>query len=131
MIEKNLNNKIIIRIMKLKNITKNKILINKTKLCKNFLNKSIGLILHKKLKDKGLIFIYKKEKKISLHMIFVFFPIDVLFLNKNKKVIDMKKDFKPFSFYIAKKKAKYILELPEWTIKKTKTEIGDKIKFES
>ena len=117
--------------MKIKNVTKNKILVNKTKLCKNFLNKSIGLILHKKLKDKGLIFIYKKEKKISLHMIFVFFPIDVLFLNKNKKVIDMKKNFKPFSFYIAKKKAKYILELPEGTIKKTKTEIGDKIKFES
>ncbi len=115
--------------MKLKNITKNKILINKIKLCKNFLNKSIGLILHKKLNDKGLVFICKKEKKKSLHMIFVFFPIDVLYLNKNKRVIEMKKNFKPFSFYIPEKKAKYILELPEGTIGKTKTEIGDKIKF--
>ena len=109
--------------MKLKNKTKNKILVNKIKVCKNFLNKSMGLILHKKLKDKGLVFIFNKEKKVSLHMIFVFFPIDVLYLDKNKKVIEMKKDFKPFSFYIPKKRAKYILELPEGIISRTKTKI--------
>lgn len=116
--------------MTIKNITKNKILVNKIKFCKNFLNRSIGLILHKKLKNKGLIFIYSKEKKISLHMVFVFFPIDVLFLDKNKKVIEIKKNFRPFSFYTAKKRAKYILELPDGTIKKTKTKLGDMIELE-
>jgi|SRR3989338_3682879 len=115
--------------MKLKNTTKNKILADKIKFCRNFLNKSIGLILHKKLKDKGLIFIYDKEEKISLHMVFVFFPIDVLFLGKNKRVIEMKRSFKPFSFYTTQKKAAYILELPEGIIQKTKTGIGDKISF--
>ena len=115
--------------MKLKNITKKKILASDIKFCKNFLNKSIGLVFHTKLKDKGLIFIYDKEEKVSLHMVFVFFPIDVLFLDKNKKVIEMKKNFRPFSLYIPKKKAKYILELPEGTIQKTKTGIGDKINF--
>src|SRR3989344_5574640 len=101
--------------MKLKNIkntTKHKILVNNIKFCRNFLNKSIGLVFHTRLKDKGLIFIYNKEEKVSLHMVFVFFPIDVLFLDKNKKVIEMKRNFRPFSFYIPKKKAKYILELP-------------------
>ena len=117
--------------MPIKNITKNKILTDKIKFCKNFLNRSIGLILHKKLKNKGLVFIYSKEEKISLHMVFVFFPIDVLFLDKNKKVIEMKEKFRPFSFYTPKKRAKYILELPEKTIKKTETEIGDKIKFKA
>lgn len=62
-------------------------------------------------------------------MVFVFFPIDILFLDKNKKVIEMKKNFRPFSFYTPEKKARYILELPEGTIKKTRTEIGDKIRF--
>ncbi len=114
----------------IKNITKNKILVYKIRLCKSFLNKSIGLILHKRLKDKGLVFLYNKEEKVSLHMIFVFFPIDVLFLDKNKKVIEMKKNFKPFSFYIPEKKAKYILELPDGIIKKTKTEIGDRLSID-
>ena len=103
--------------------------MNKIKLCKDFLNKSIGLIFHKKLKGKGLIFIYEKEKKVSLHMIFVFFPIDILYLDEKKKVIEIKENFKPFTFYTPEKKANYILELPENIIKKTKTEIGDTLSF--
>ena len=62
-------------------------------------------------------------------MFFVFYPIDVLFLDKNKIVADKKENFKPFAFYKSKKKAMYAIELPNETIKKTKTEIGDKIEF--
>jgi len=90
--------------------------------------KFIGLMLSKR-KNKALIFAFYKEKIISLHMIFVFYPIDVLFLDKNKIVVDKKENFKPFTFYNSKKKAMYAVELPEGIIKKTKTEIGDKIKF--
>ena len=39
-------------------------------------------------------------------MFFVFFPIDVLFLDKNKKVVELKENFKPFSIYFPKNKAK-------------------------
>jgi len=115
--------------MKLKNTTKNKILADKIRFCRNFLSKSIGLVFHKMLKDKGLVFIYKKERKISLHMVFVFFPIDVLFLDKSKKVIEMKKQFRPFSFYTPSNKSQYVLELPAGIIQKTKTGIGDKVGF--
>jgi|TARA_B100001971_G_C18013204_1_gene443467 uncharacterized membrane protein (UPF0127 family) len=115
--------------MPIKNKTRNKTLVDKVKFCKNFLNQSIGLIFHKKLKSKGLIFIYKKEKKVPLHMIFVFFPIDILYLDKNKKVIEMKKNFRPFHAYTPKKKANYILELPESSIERTNTKLGDKISF--
>ena len=113
----------------IKNTSKKTVLAKKIKFCRNFLNKSIGLILHRKLKDEALIFVSKKEKKIPLHMIFVFFHIDVLFLDKNKKVIEMLNRFRPFSCYAPNKKASYVIELPENTIKKTKTEIGDKIIF--
>ena len=62
-------------------------------------------------------------------MLFVFYPIDVLFLNDKKYVVGMKKNFAPFTFYKSKKKAMYAIELPSGTIKQTKTGIGDKIKF--
>ena len=62
-------------------------------------------------------------------MLFVFYPIDVLFLDKNKFVADKKENFMPFTFYKSKKKAMYAIELPNGVIKKTKTNIGDKIKF--
>jgi len=79
--------------------------------------------------EKSLIFKFGKEKIIALHMLFVFYPIDVLFINKNKFVVEKKENFKPFTFYSSKKKAMYVIELQQGLIKKSRTEILDKIEF--
>jgi len=114
--------------MLIKNITKNKIIEHNAKLCDDELSKFIGLMFSKR-RDRALILKFNKEKIISLHMLFVFYAIDVLFLDKNKIVVDKKESFKPFTLYKSKKKAIYAIELPKGTIKKSKTEIGDKIDF--
>jgi len=57
------------------------------------------------------------------------FPIDVLFLNEDWKVVEMKEDFKPFRYHRPKKKAMFIIELPEGSILKSKTKVGDIISF--
>jgi len=62
-------------------------------------------------------------------MFFVFYPIDVIFLDKNKIIVEIKENFKPFTFYTPKNKAKYIIELKNNTIKETNTKIGDIISF--
>jgi len=80
-------------------------------------------------KPRSLIFIFKKEKIIPLHMFFVFYPIDVLFLDQKRVVIEIKENFTPFSFYTPKNKSKYIIELPKNIIKETNTQLGDKIEF--
>lgn len=113
--------------MLIKNIAKNKIISNNAKLC-NSLLKFIGLMFSRKNK-RVLILKFNEEKNISLHMFFVFYPIDVLFLNKNKIVVDKKESFKPFTFYKSRKKAMYAVEMPSGTIKRTKTETGDEIEF--
>jgi len=107
----------------IKNKTKNKILAKKVYFCKGILSKSIGLMFSKK---KSLVFVNEKEKLVPLHMCFVFYPIDVLFLDKEKKVIEIKKNFKPFTFFNPKHKAKYVIELP-YGFKGSK--VGDKIEF--
>ena len=114
--------------MKIKNITKNKFVINNAIICESILSKSIGLMFSKN-KGKCLIFKFNSEKIVALHMFFVFYPIDVLFLNKNKIVVDKKENFKPFAFYSSKKKTAYAIEMPNGIIKGSKTGIGDKIKF--
>ncbi len=77
----------------------------------------------------ALIFEFPRETKIgsSLHMIFVFFPVKAVFLNKEKKVIDIVK-MDPFNpNYTPKKAAKYVVEMP---IKKAnKIKEGDKIEW--
>ena len=114
--------------MQVKNLTKNRIIAADCKFCGDNLSKFIGLMFSKQAK-KTLIFKFNEEKIISLHMLFVFYPIDVLFLNKNKIVVDKKENFMPFTFYKSKKKAMYAIELPDGIIKKTKAEIGDIIQF--
>ena len=62
-------------------------------------------------KKRNLFFVFSSEKRRSLHMWFVFFPIDVLFLDKQKRIIEIKRDFKPFTLYRSQKKAQYVVEL--------------------
>jgi len=112
--------------MGIKNITKKTLLAKNAIICRNIFSKSLGLMFSK---PKSLILIFREEKIIPLHMFFVFNPIDVLFLNKNKIVVEIKEDFKPFKFYTPKNNAKYVIELPENTIKRSKTKVGDKIDF--
>ena len=44
-------------------------------------------------------------------MFFVFYPIDVLLLNKHKEIVEIKKNFKPFTLWNSKEKGKYVVEL--------------------
>ena len=61
-------------------------------------------------------------------MLFVFQSIDVVWLNKNKLVIDKKENVKPFNFLIKpKEEAYYVLELPLGKAKLFK--LGNKIDF--
>ena len=114
--------------MLIKNFTKKIAISRDGRMCYSSLSKFIGLMFSVEQKN-ALVFKFKKEIIISLHMLFVFYPIDVIFLDKNKKVVDLKKNFRPFAFYNSKKKARYAIELPSGTINRTKTEIGDKIEF--
>ena len=91
------------------------------KICDSILSKTIGLMFSRK---KNLLFVLGKEQRIPLHNFFVFYPINLVFLDKNKKIIEIKKNFKPFTFYTSKKKASYLLETPF----EIDYKIGDKFK---
>ena len=96
------------------------------KVCNNWYEKFFGLMFSRK---KNLLFIFKNEKPRVIHMLFVFFPIEVLFLDKERKVVELKENFLPFTFYSPNQKAQYIIEAPRTTIAQSKTSIGDIITF--
>jgi len=93
---------------------KNKVL--NLKKCESVFSKLRGLMFRFKLKEDGLIFIFDKEKEVDLHMFFVFFPIDVICLDENKKIVKIIKNVKPFTFLIKCPKSKYIIELKQGLI---------------
>lgn len=97
-----------------------------TKIVKSFIGQFMGLRFKK---QTDLIFELKKEKMITMDMLFVFYPIDLVFLNKNKIVIETKSNFRPFTFYTSKNMVNYIIELKKGSIKENKIKIGDKLSF--
>jgi len=106
----------------IKNTTQNQVLAKEHVFCTSFFSKARGLMFSR---PKALVMDFKKEKIIPLHMLLVFFPIDVLFLNQKKVVVEVKRNFRPFSFYTPKKKARFLVELPY----EAKAGVGDKIQI--
>ncbi len=72
----------------------------------------IGLMFSRRKKARALIFDLKNEVKMSIHSFFVFFPFVAIWLDKDKKVIDIRK-VKSFKFGIPpSRKFRYLIEVP-------------------
>jgi len=66
----------------------------------------------------------------QIHMFFMKFPIDVIFVDKKGFVVGLVKNIKPFRLGPYFFRASYAIECPCGTIAKTKTMIKDKILIE-
>ena len=93
---------------------------------KNPILQFIGLRFSRKT-NKIIVFELLNESKINsiIDTFFVFYPINIIWLDKNKKIVDIKNNVKPFSFAIPKERSKYILEFTNLL----NIKIGEKIKF--
>lgn len=89
-----------------------------------FIRRFLGLMFTRK-SDRALVFRFANENHVPLHMFFVFYPIDVVYLNADKRIVELKPDFRPFSVYFPKNKAHYVLELPAGYIKEQALAAGD------
>jgi len=107
------------------------VMIEHAVLYKNPFLKAKGLMFSKPLKKGHALIMESLVESIvgnAIHMFFVFFPIDVVWLDANRNVVDKVFMVKPFTCYLKPKKpAKYTIELPVGVSKKVK--IGDKLDF--
>ena len=115
----------------LSNKTTKKKIIGKTFLAETHWQKMKGLMFEDVKKfNYGLIFCLPRESvaNATIHMLFVFFPIDIVYLDKSKKVVDIAKNILPFSLgYAPKKPSKYFIELPAGKSKGIK--IGNRLEW--
>ena len=63
----------------------------------------------------------------SIHTMGMRFPIDVLFLNCQGRVVKLVHCLKPFRICGLFKYAKFVIELPEGCVRKSCTDVGDLI----
>jgi uncharacterized membrane protein (UPF0127 family) len=100
----------------LRDQTQDRIVIDRTRIADSAWQKFRGLMLEKEERfDYGLVFDFGHATRFgaSVHMLFVFFPIDLVYLDENRRVVDVKTGFRPWSLnYTPKKAARYLIELP-------------------
>ena len=108
-------------------------LFEKTRLADSAFKRFKGLMLEsRKNFDYALIFELPSETRFgaSIHMLFMRFPIDALFLDSGKKIADFAENLKPWSLnYTPIKPASFIVEMPAGTVRKFRLERGERISF--
>lgn len=113
-----------------KNETRGVTLVRRVWRADNFVTRLRGLTFRHRLGDEeGLLLVGRSESRVeaAIHMFFVFFPIGVLWLNRENRVVDklVAHPFRPF--YAPQAPAIAVLECQprvlEWV------ETGDKIRF--
>ena len=86
-----------------------------------------GLWGRKSLSEgEGLVLVGEK----SIHTLFMRFPIDVLYIDKDYQVIRIDKNMVPYRLGPFVTQSAYVLEVPVGTIVATDTRAGDQLTFE-
>lgn len=96
----------------------------------SFMSRFMGLMFKGSV-DKGLVLKIppgRGRRGSGIHMFFMRIPLDVLFLDADKKVVDAV-ILNPWQMYNPKKPARYVIELQKGTIASSNTEIGDDFDF--
>jgi uncharacterized membrane protein (UPF0127 family) len=108
----------------LTNKTRKKVLAANGKVLRSIFTKAVGAMFF------GLpgsyVFVFDREQTIAITNVFVFEQLDIVWLDKSWRVVDLHERLKPFALHTANKKAaQYVLELPGGTLKATGTRLGD------
>ncbi|WP_335645295.1 DUF192 domain-containing protein [Methanobacterium subterraneum] len=113
-------------------------IVNKTKgtnlgnadVANSFFSRFKGLMMVKKL-EMGLILKLPSDRSrraSGIHMFFMRIPLDVVFADSDKKVVDTV-TLDPWTTYTPVAPARYVIELEIGKIAESNTEIGDELDF--
>lgn len=68
----------------------------------------------------------------SIHMFFMRFPIDVLYMDREDRVVRVQQSIKPWRIGpLFTRGAKYVIELPCGSIEQSNTQVGDRLAYVS
>jgi uncharacterized protein len=112
--------------MKIRNITRQNFLAQEADLAQDPFSRMKGLLGRKDLpKDHALII----RPCNQVHMFFMRFPIDVLFVDKNNIVVGLVENIKPGHLSPIFFGSHFVIELPSGVIQVTSTQIKDKLEL--
>ncbi|MDR3063217.1 MAG: DUF192 domain-containing protein [Methanobrevibacter sp.] len=111
------------------NNTKEKLINIQIKFANSYLTRLRGLMLKKNINYSLALKINNNSKiSSSIHTCFMFFEIDVFFVDEHMKIFEIAR-LKPWKMYTPNKSAKYIIEFKKGTLKNGLINLGDEIEF--
>lgn len=110
--------------MIIRNMDRNTVPANDCRIADSFFPRFLGLMGKKSLKHGAGLLITPCN---SIHMMFMRFPIDAVFLGPGNEVLYIAEGIKPWRLSPLIRKAHSVLELPAGAVKSSLTEVGDRL----
>ena len=112
--------------MRIFNQTRNTVLAEKAVLADTVVSAAVGLLKHRSLPaGEGMMI----TPCSSIHMFFMKFAIDVVFIDRKNIVVGLVRNIQPFRISPYFWRARAAIEIPSGTIDKTKTQLGDQVVY--
>lgn len=110
--------------MKIVNATLDRSVCQRCRLARTWWTRTRGLIGHPSLaEDEGLLI----ERCDGVHMMFMRYPIDVIFLDRDGVVVGMRENLRPWRMTRLYRGAKQALELSAGAIARAGVELGHRL----
>lgn len=108
------------------------IIASDVEFARSIISQVIGLMFRRSIPESyAMIFEVGREERVDIHTFFVRFSIDLLFLDRDKKVVEVKENMRPWlDIYFPKNKAYYIIELPGGKVKKAGIMAGERLMWD-
>lgn len=110
------------------NKTKQTFLAYRARVADSVISRLVGLLGRRSLDGDGGLWIVPSS---GIHTLGMLFTIDVVFLDRDLKVVDVSELVRPFSVTKLSWQAQSVLELPAHTIFRSQTEVGDQLVISS
>lgn len=75
----------------------------------------------------AMIFDLRREQYAGIHMLFVRFPIDLAYLDKDRQIVDLRHLRAWIGIAYPKRPARYAIEMPAGTIERAGLKRGDRL----
>lgn len=108
------------------NETRKNTLAEHGRVLRNPLRQAFGTMFHRL--PGSYIFAFPSPRIVAITNLFVFEPLDILWLDTNGNVLAIRERLPPFALHaMPLVKAAVVIELPAGTILKTRTRVGDRV----
>ena len=120
------------RILRAINETRGTVLCARLEDAGGVAGQSRGLLGRERLQpDEGMLFVRGRfEPFMLMHMFFMRFPIDIVFLDRSDVVVKINRELKPWRISSMVFAARKALELSAGAADLCRTAVGDRIRFE-